>query len=337
MQQVADRAGVSRTTVSLVLNDVPHVNIPQETRDRVLQAAQELEYARDYAALSLATGRSHTVAFILHQSADVLAVNLFVGRVLTGVARVLSQADYHLLFYALPPAAPAGAYARLIRSQRVDGLLISGPTIEDPELETLHDEGVPIVMQGTPGITDLPCVDVDNVASARMAVEHLIALGHQRIAHISNAPLTYTASRDRLAGYRIALAEAGLPVDPALISYGSFTDDSGYAAMTDLLARPERPTAVFVASDVVALGAIQAIREHGLRIPDDISVIGFDDIPFMSYIEPGLTTIHLPAIELGYQAGQIMLRLLQEESIPTPRILLETELIVRGSTGPPFA
>jgi DNA-binding LacI/PurR family transcriptional regulator len=195
----------------------------------------------------------------------------------------------------------------------------------------LDAEGVPLVIQGTPDVGDLPSVDVDNIASARMATEYLIQLGHRRIGMITNGPLTYTSSRDRLTGYVQALEAAGLPIDEGLIQSGEFSDDSGVQAMKRLLELPHRPTAAFVASDVVALGAIRTIREHGLCIPDDMSIVGFDDIPLAQYLEPGLTTVRLPRVELGLQAGKMLMDLVEGKPVPERHLRLNTSLIIRGS------
>jgi LacI family transcriptional regulator len=234
------------------------------------------------------------------------------------------------------PAAPDGpdsTLAALVRAQHVDGLIVSGPRIDDPSLVALADEGFPIVIQGTyPGLS-VTSVDVDNVAGARRAVEHLVTLGHRRIACITNAPLAYTAAQDRVDGYRQAMVSAGVPLSDDLVVEAAFDAPSGHRAMVELLGR-EPIDAVFVASDVVALGAIGALREAGRRVPDDVSVVGFDDIPLAAFFDPPLTTVRLPAYELGQAAGRALLERITGQAIPT-RTLLPTELIVRASTGPP--
>jgi DNA-binding LacI/PurR family transcriptional regulator len=178
-------------------------------------------------------------------------------------------------------------------------------------------------------------VDVDNVASARSAVEHLIDLGHRDIAFISNGPLAYTSSRDRLMGYRQALEQASIAFDNHLIAYGRFTCDSGFEAMIRLLDGPLPFTAVFVASDVVALGAIRAIRQRDICVPNDISVVGFDDIPMIDYLQPGLTTVHLPITTIGFRAGEMLMNLIKAVPIDDNQIRLDTRLILRGSTAAP--
>jgi len=333
MEDVARAAGVSRTTVSFVLNDIPHTSIPAGTRQRIIQAARDLDYAPNVQALNLATGRTMMVALVLRQTPEQMSADAFLGEVVRGAASHLEAEGYHLLVHAAEPGAPR-TYGELVRTHKVDGLIIASPLINDPEVKQLHDEGTPIVLNGAPDTDDIPSVDVDNTQGACTAMLHLLDLGHRRIGHISNAPFSYTSSRDRLDGYRQALADAGIAYDHELVCEGEFTDASGYEPMNRLLDLPQPPSAVFVGSDVVALGAIDAIHNRGLRIPDDISVIGFDDVLLGKYLRPALTTVHLPAYDLGRQAGDIMLRIIAGETLPALRVLLPTRLIIRRSTAP---
>ena len=211
-------------------------------------------------------------------------------------------------------------------------MIVSGPRYDDEELAELVRDGFPVVIQGShPGL-DVPSVDVDNEAGARLAVEHLLALGHRRIACITNAPLAYTAASERLTGYREALAAAGIAIDPDLIAEGAFDAQSGHRAMAEILARTT-PEAIFVASDVVAIGAIAGLRDAGLTVPRDVSVVSFDAIPLAAYLDPPLTTIRLPAYDLGLAAGRAILERIAGRPVAA-RTLLPTELIVRASTAP---
>ncbi|HPL30124.1 MAG TPA: substrate-binding domain-containing protein, partial [Anaerolineae bacterium] len=212
-------------------------------------------------------------------------------------------------------------------------LILSGPRSDDDHLLQLHAEGYPLVLHGQLPGAGIPSVDVDNVRGALAAVEHLLALGHRRIATISNAPLAYTASAQRLQGYRQALQAAGLPYDEGLVALGNFDEESGRAAMQRLLARPERPTALFAASDTVAMGALRAIREAGLRVPGDIAVASFDDIAAARFITPALTTVHVPTFGLGWSAAELLLQIIAQEAPAQTQVLLDTELIVRESCG----
>ena len=327
---VAARAGVSRTTVSFVLNDRPGANISPTTRERVLEAATELGYHPHASARGLAGGKSHTLGFVLRQSPEQVAGDAALVETLRGLAAAARTAGFRVMVEPLDPAD--GTYETLLRAQHADGIVVSGPRIDDTGLHRLAHDGFPIVLQGSlPGI-EAPSVDVDNISGARLAVEHLIGLGRRRIACITNAPLAYTAAMERLAGYRAALEDAGIAYDERLVAIADFDAGSGHRAMASLLAA-ETMDAAFVASDVVAFGAIAAIREAGLRVPDDISVVGFDDIALAAFYDPPLTTIRLPAYDLGLAAGTALLDRVAGRPVPD-RTLLPTELIVRSSTAP---
>jgi len=200
-------------------------------------------------------------------------------------------------------------------------------------LRALYEDGFPIVLLGRLPDVPIPFVDVDNVRAAHGAVSHLIRLGHTRIGMITNGPLHYTASADRLEGYRRALADHGLEYDDALVAFGAFREESGQAAMDRLLALDDPPTAVFAASDAIALGALVSLRRHGLRVPDDVALVGFDDIPLAAYVNPPLTTVRLPARQLGEEAARLLVALVEGRPVETTQILLETTLIVRESCG----
>ena len=330
-EDVAARAGVSRTTVSFVLNDRPGASISEPTRQRVLAAAAELGYEPHHSARGLAAGRTHTLGLVLRQSTEQVAEDALLAETLRGLSTAARAERYRVL---VEPYGPSNeSYGDLVGSRRTDGLVVSGPRTDDEELLSLADAGAPVVIQGWLPKSGLPSVDVDNVAAARYAVEHLIGLGHRAIGLITNAPLAYTAAAARLAGYRDALAGAGIEPDPGWVAEAAFDAASGRRAMSTLLARDEL-TAVFVASDVVAFGAIAAIREAGLRVPDDVSVVGFDDIPLAAFFDPPLTTIRLPAYELGRAAGAALLDRIHGREV-NARTVLPTELVIRSSTGPP--
>ncbi len=328
---VAARAGVSRTTVSFVLNARADTGITDETRRRVEEAARELGYHPHGAARALAGGSSHTIGLVVRQSPEQVSVDALLAETLWGIGSEAHQGGYRVLVEPLSPEG--GRYSDLVLSERVDGLIVSGPRTDDEELVALVRAGFPIILQGSLPTLDAPSVDVDNRAGARIAVEHLLGLGHRRIGCITNAPLAYTAAADRLAGYHDALAGAGVRPDPELVVEGAFDAGSGRAAMNELLALSPRVTAVFVASDIVAFGALRALREAGRRVPADISVVGFDDIPLARHFDPPLTTIRLPARALGAAAGRALVERLAGRAV-SQRTLLPTELIVRDSTAP---
>ncbi len=325
---VAARAGVSRTTVSFVLNGRTDRQIPTPTWRRVEDAARELGYHPHGPARQLAAGQTHTLGFVLRQSAEQVAADALLSETLWGLASAARSGGYRVLVEPLAPGE--GTYADLLRSQRVDGLVVSGPRTDDDELTELVREGFPVVLQGSRPDLDAPSVDVDNAAGARCAVDHLIEAGHRVIACVTNGPLAYTAATERVAGYRSALAQAGIAPDAALIVEGSFDAASGNAAMAALLDRIV-PTAVFVASDVVAFGVLRALRGAKLRVPEDISVVGFDDIALAEHFDPPLTTVRLPAHALGAAAGRALMDRVAGRPVEH-RTLLPTQLIVRDST-----
>jgi LacI family transcriptional regulator len=315
------------------LNDVPGANISQETRERVLQAAQELGYVPDAAARSLASRRTHTLGLVLVRDQTHIAADAFLPQVIHGLAESTRQAGFHLLLESVEDISHPKAYIHLVRAKHIDGIVLSGPRSDDEQLTALVNEGFPVVLLGQLPGNSACFVDVDNRSAAREAVEHLIRLGHSRVACITNAPLEYTGSADRLAGYRDALQAAGLPYENKMVRFGDFVAESGYQAAGSLLQQSPPPTALFVASDVVAFGAKSAIRERGLTIPGDIALVGFDDIPLARYVDPSLTTVRLPAAELGRQAGQMIVGLIQNGGLAVRDTVLETELIVRASCG----
>ena len=328
---VARMAGVSRTTVSFVLNNVIDVSISDVTRKRVLDAANKLHYHPNVAGKKLVSGKSDTVGLVLCQSPEQIFADAFLPQVLLGVEQAAIQQGFHVLLKPIDPDDPGG-YTSLIRENHVDGILLSGPRQDDAALIELYEEGVPLMLMGQMPHTMMPFVDVNATAGAEAATVHLISLGHRRIGMITNAPLDYTSAQQRRAGYCQALESAGLAVDPALIQEGNYTPTSGFSAMKSLLDISPRITAVFVASDVVAIGAMLAIKRAGLRIPEDIAIVGFDDIPLAEFFDPPLTTVHLPAYGLGWAAGERLIRLIQGEGLNENSLLLESNLITRQSS-----
>ena len=331
-QDVADLAGVSRTTVSFVLNRVPGMRIGDDTRQRVLDAAHELDYHPDATARRMVKGRTSIIGFVLRQTPDQVFADWFLPKVLHGLSQAASAQGYHILIEPAPPD-DSNSYLRLIRERHVDGIVLSGPRFDDQELLLSQAETTPVVLMGQLPHSNLPFVDVDNVSGAATVTQHLIDLGHRRIAFISNSKPDYTASAERLAGYQRALQAADIPFDESLVRYGDFAPASGEVAMRDLLQLTPRPTAVFVASDTVAIGALKAIRCAGLTVPHDLALVGFDDAPHSEFVEPPLTTVRLPAFGLGWGAADMLIRLINKEVIRQPAVLLETELIVRKSCG----
>jgi DNA-binding LacI/PurR family transcriptional regulator len=332
-QDVADAAGVSRTTVSLVLNKVKGVQISEETRRRVVESAERLGYVPNAAARALASRRAQIFGLLLTRQPHHIASDMFISQILDGLIEIVRKNDMRLLIDIVQPEHQEVAYLDLVRAKRIDGLILSGPRSDDKALLALVQEGFPTVLIGQLPGTDFYSVDVDNRSAAQTAVNHLINLGRTRIACITNAQPSYTASVERLIGYRDALIVAGIPYNERLVRYGDYDLESGFNQMEALLNNHTNIDAAFVASDTVALGAMAAIRKRGLRIPDDIALVGFDDVPLARYASPPLTTIHLPALELSRLAGETLVKLIRGSSIKQKQVILDTHLVIRESCG----
>ncbi len=332
-RQVAEEAGVSRTTVSLVLNAVPDAHISPPTRQRVLDAARRLDYYPDAAARRLASGKTRTIALVWHRAPDQTYRDAFLPGLLDGISRAARRYGYHVLFRPVAVDEPNGTYVELARGRHTDGLVLSGPRSDDDRLHRLHAQGFPLVLHGRLQDTEIPSVDVDNVRGAMTAVNHLLGLGHRRIGLITNAPTVYAASQQRLDGYRRALEEADIVYDEALVRQGNFDEESGYTAVIDLLTLKHPPTAVFIASDMVAIGALRALQEQGVSMPSRTAVVGFDDITAARFITPALTTVHVPTFGLGWSAGELLIRIIEGDQPHQIHVELDTELVVRESCG----
>lgn len=338
IEEIARLAHVSRSTVSRVLNN--HPNVRAEVRAKVLEVVREHNYTPNAAARSLASSRSNVVSLVVPRSATTLFTDPFFPLVIQGISEACMSAGYFLMLSMLTAELERPFYTQVLRGRNFDGVIMLSSDIGDPLLPQLIHDNIPLVLVGRhPYLEQLTTVDTENVAGARTATEHLIALGYRPIATISG-PQHMVAGIDRREGYRQALLAAGIAVDPALIVEGDFTQESGYHAMRQLLALPERPRAVFVASDAMAFGAMRAIGEAGLQLPAEIALVGFDDVPAAAYGSPPLSTIHQPSVELGASAVRALVAQIEavlaghERAAAEPsHIRLPTRLIVRGTCG----
>lgn len=330
-QDVANLAGVSRTTVSLVLNEVEGIHITPETRQKVRDAAEKLGYIPNATAQALATQRARAIGLVMTRSPHHIASDTFLPQILGGLLEVVKQNKLRLLIESVDAEHQDRVYLELARAKHIDGMILLTPRIDDAGLKKLEEVDAPSVLMGKLEGSNLYSVDVDNYLAAKQATQYLLELGHTNIACISNAPPSYSAAPDRVLGYKDALMAAGLSPHDDLIQYADFDPQSGFVCMQTLLASENKFTAVFVASDNVAMGAKSALREAGLRIPDDISIIGFDDIPWAKYSDPALTTIRLPAQELASSACLMLLNLMQGSEPEERHLILDTDLVVRKS------
>jgi LacI family transcriptional regulator len=332
LEDIAKKAGVSRSTVSRVINDDPKV--APETRERVLKIIQRERFSPNPAARALVTRRTEIIGVIIPSYENIFFTdNSYFPMMLAGFNDATRTADYAMLLWLGEVAADdARLMAKISGNKLVDGLVLASFPIDHAFFPHLFELNTPFVMVDKPlrSSERINYVTVDNFAAAEMAVNHLVKLGRRRIAHITGN-LNISDGVDRLEGYKQALVNAGLPVDPHLIQECYFNKKMGYEAMKRLL--PYKPDALFAAGDTIAVGALEAIQEAGLRCPEDISIIGFDDIDVALASNPKLTTVRQPIQTKGATAVRLLIDLLQQRLQPPQHILLPTELIVRESCG----
>ncbi len=334
-KDVAEKVGVSRTTVSLVLNNVEGIQIRQETRQKVIDAAKELGYVPDATAQALVSRLTKAIGLVLTRSQHHISTDAFLPKIISGLLTTAKKHNIRILIDWVETEHQESAYFELARAKRIDGMILSTPRLNDAGLKALENVDIPTVLLGNIAGSNLPLVDVDNTKAADEATSYLVGLGHRKIAFISSAPPEYAATPERIKGFRDAMSRMDIPVNENLIVYADFDPESGYESMKSLLRAREPFTAVFVASDNVAIGAKSALREANLRIPDDISLMGFDDIPWAQYSDPPLTTIKLPAEKLAQSACTLLLELVKgKNGKRKQQIILDTELIVRKSCKP---
>jgi LacI family transcriptional regulator len=309
------------------------MRISERTRERVLEVARALDYHPDASGRRLVTGQTNIIAYVERQNPEQAFADAIMPQVLRGVHDASAAMGYEVLFAPIPLETGDGRFSRLLRGHHVDGIILSGPRSDDVELRQLLELPSPIVLQGQWPELQAASVDVNNVDAGLIATEHLIQLGHNRIAMIVHAPEYFTGGAERLKGYRQALESNRIEYDESLVTFANFTPNSGEKAMAQLLSQTEQPSAIFISSDTVAIGAMRVLRQHRLRIPEDIAVVGFDDIPMAVYFDPPLTTIRLPAYGLGWAAADLLISRINSGESRDTTILLETELVIRGSSG----
>jgi LacI family transcriptional regulator len=323
IEEVAALAGVSRSTVSRVVNGSPAVS--PEALAAVQRAISELNYAPNRAARSLASRQTHAIGLVVPEDTTRFFGDPFLASVVAGISARLADSDY-ILNLLIASDDPGGKMVRFVRNGGVDGALIVSHHASDAFVDSIA-EAVPVIFGGRPAHvreSDI-IIDVDNAAAARDAVAHLVALGRRRIATITGT-MTMAVSVDRRDGFRTGLADAGL--QPCGEFDGDFSEQGGADAAARLLAQPERPDAIFVASDLMARGAIGVLRSAGLRVPEDVAVIGFDDSALATASD--LTSVHQPTFRQGEMLAGMMIDLLAGHR-PAPLTILPTELLVRGS------
>lgn len=330
LEDIAKEVGVSRSTISRVVNGSP--NVRPEVRKHVLEYIHEIGYQPHAAARSLASQHSGMIGLVLPQTVSSFFTDPYFPYLTQGIAYRCNNNDLTLsLFLVENKADEERIYPRIARRGFLDGMFVQSGHSGDTMIEFIRKSSLPIVILGRPFEPEgFNYIDVDNLNAAVTATQHLINLGYRRIAHITGSKHS-TVTIDRMAGYKKAMLEAGRTVDEALIAEGDFSESTGYDAMKVLL--PQKPDAVFAASDLMATGAMRAISEAGLRVPEDIAMVGFDDVPVASMPHVKLTTIRQPITQMGMKAVEFLTDLIANGTCPPRSIVLDTELIVRESCG----
>lgn len=328
IRSVAKRAGVSPTTVSLVLNGLAS-SISEPTRERVMQAVRELDYRPNANARALGGARSHTIGFIT----DIIASAGYAGRSVMGAQELCWKKDKLLLIVNTGDDADIlKAAVEIMRDREVDGLVYAAMSMRRVELP-VDDIDIPLVLMNCyDDAGRFPCVLADEIGGGKTATKALIDAGHRRIAMLHGAPRV-DAGELRLLGYQAALEEAGIPFDPALVPVASWFPDGGYASTMALMALAEPPTAFFCVNDWVAMGCFEALKELGKRIPGDVSVVGCDNDELAGRMRPGLTTIQLPHYELGRAAVELLLN--PDGARPEEPVKIPCPLVIRESVRSP--
>lgn len=324
-------AGVSNGAVSLALHG--RAGVADSTRKRIMAAADELGWRPSIGARALLSSRAFAVGLILARDPELLGADPFFPSFIAGVESELAGRGYSLVLQVVPdePDAVAAAYRRVAQESRVDGVFLADLRRGDPRLPLVEELGLPAVAVGRPAErTSVPVVAIDDRVGVRQAVDYLIELGHRRIAFVEGPP-DYVHSASRVAAWREALRDARLPPGP--LEIGDFTGAGGAAAMTRLLERAERPTAVVFANDLMAIAGMSVAAQAGIEVPAELSIVGFDDAPLAAHVHPPLTTVRQDGLAWGRAAAAALLSVIEEgelRSTPLP----PSQLVLRASTAP---
>lgn len=330
LEEIAKLADVSTATVSRVINHYPHVS--KNVRQRVLKVIEETGYQPNIAARSLASNRTNVIGLVIPNSVSNVFTDPYFSRLTEGISHTCNENEYVLsLFIFNSMEIERKLFPRVTRRGLVDGIIIQSTGLNDDAISYITEGDIPFVVAGRPiNAPQASFVDVDNNAGAFKATMHLIQLGRKRIATITGK-LDTSVGMDRLDGYCKALKDSRIDIDERLIAEGDFTELGSYYATKRLLA--VKPDAIFVASDTMATGVIRALREENISVPNDIALVGFDDLPPARNSIPPLTTVRQPIRRFGIKLVETLLDMLKNGPEPPRRIIFDTELVIRESCG----
>jgi LacI family transcriptional regulator len=330
LEQIARLSGVSRSTVSRVINNDSKVS--EETRAHVRSIIQQLNYMPNMAARSLAGGRTFIIGLVIPTGVSSVFSDPYFPNLIRGISAACREQEYSVMLWLAEPDYERRTIMHVLRNGFIDGVIVSSMPVDEVIVDALSHSTLPFILVGRdPTHPAVSYVDVENRRGAIDATTHLIRLGRRRIATITG-PLNTIVGIDRRDGYLEALQQRGLDPDPSLIAEGDFSEEDAFNLTRGLLVH--EPDAIFAASDAMATGALRALRDAGKRIPEDIAVVGFDDMPFAAHADPPLTTVRQPIQSIGSLAAETLIDMIEHDEDPhTRRTLLPTELIIRKSCG----
>ncbi|MFH1368037.1 MAG: LacI family DNA-binding transcriptional regulator [Elusimicrobiota bacterium] len=326
IRDIAQKSGVSVATVSRVINGSELVR--PETKKKVLKVIKEHNYQPNMLARAFSKSKSETIGLIVPPETHIFSD--YFAEMLRGIENAARLYNYDLLLKISTPAS-RDSYHQYYEMKKCDGLLLIAPVMNDLGLKNLEKKDIPMVLINCVS-TQISYVDVDNVDGAFKAVEHLVKRGHKRIG-IINGIIEGVNAQDRYKGYQLALMKYHIPEDKELITYGKYSQQSGIDAMQKLMSLDNKPTAVFAANDLMAIGAIKVIKDAGLAVPKDIAVVGYDDLILAAISDPPLTSIHQPIFDVGKEAVRLLVDQMDKGQKSVQKVVLETELVVRQSSG----
>jgi LacI family transcriptional regulator len=328
LEDIARLSGVSRSTVSRVIN--ADVNVKEDTRRKVLEIIQDINFQPNLAAKGLATGRTNVIGIVIPASVSTLFTDPYFPQFIQGVATACNNRNFLVMLWLAEPEYERRMISRILHNGLVDGVIVASTLMNDPIVTSLYESKMPFILIGRHPTLDVNYLDVDNLQAGWKATMHLLRLGYKRIATITG-PQDQSSGYDRYQGYLKALQDYGQPIRPELAMEGDFTEEGSYKAMQRLI--PHKPDAIFAASDMMAYGAMRALREANLRIPEDVGVVGFDDMPTSAKTNPPLTTVRQQVSQMGSKAVEVLIALIGKEIPSTQRVIMDTELVVRESCG----
>jgi len=332
IKEIAKLAGVSRSTVSRVINHDP--NVSEQTRRKVQAIIDELGYQPNPVARSLISGRTHVLGLVIPMTYSNMFTDPFFGLLAQGISSTCTANNYTLMLWLIEPDYEKRVNDNILNNRLIDGMILASNMIKDPLIEGLIARNVPLVQIGRNNYPDISSVDADNIYGAMTAVRYLLSIGRKNLATVTGNMDLYSG-RDRLTGFQQELQEHNLPICEDRIVFGDYTEIGAYE-QTKLLIKQASFDGLFVASDIMSFGTLQALQEAGLRVPEDVALVSFDDIPAAARHKPALTTVRQPIHQMGAIAAQTLIdQLDSKHSLTHRRIILPTELILRETTPNP--